>query len=72
MSDIKQMRAVYDEATLDLLQRSYDDFCRDATIGSKPRDLTLAHTAATKTNPKRASTATAFKRIPRHLSSGSQ
>ena len=69
MSRFKQMHAVYDEVTPNLLQRSYDDFCRDASIGSKPRDLTLAHTAATKTNPKRASTATTLKKIPRHASS---
>jgi hypothetical protein len=71
VSRFKQMRPVYDEATLNLLQRSYDDFCRDASRGSKPCDLPLAHTAATKTNPKRASSPTALKTIPRHVSSGS-
>jgi len=71
VSRFNQLRAVYDEAALNLLQRSYDDFCRDASIGSKPRDLPLAYPAATKTNPKKASTATTLKAIPRHVSSGS-
>ncbi len=72
MSRFKQMRAVDDEATLNLLQRSFDDFCRDASIGSRPRDLPLAHMAAIKTNPKRASTATALKTITRRAGSGSR
>ena len=38
MARFTQMHTVYDEATLNLLQRAYDDFCRDAGIEPRPSD----------------------------------
>ena len=36
MPDLKHVQPVHDKATLDLLQRAYNDFCRDAGIHAKP------------------------------------
>ena len=38
MARFPQMHPVADEATLNLLQRAYDDFCRDAGIEPRPSD----------------------------------
>jgi hypothetical protein len=38
MARFTQMHAVYDAGTLNLLQRAYDDFCRDAGIEPRPSD----------------------------------
>ena len=37
MSRFTQMRAVYDERALNLLQLAYNDFCRDARLSVTPR-----------------------------------
>jgi hypothetical protein len=38
MARFTQMHTVYDEVTLNLLQRAYEDFCRDAGIEPRPSD----------------------------------
>jgi hypothetical protein len=38
MAHFTQMHAVSDEATLNLLRRAYEDFCRDAGIERRPSD----------------------------------
>ena len=50
MSDLKQVHAVHDKATLVLLQRAYNDFCRHAGIHAKPstRDRISQRSSALK------------------------
>ena len=48
MAELKQVHAIHDKATLDLLRRAYNDFCRHAGIHAKP-----VHPGQDKPRPRR-------------------
>lgn len=46
MTRFTQMHASFDEATLDSLQRAYDDFCRDTGMKHRPSNAAQDHHAS--------------------------
>ena len=46
MPHFTQMHAVNEEATLNLLRRSYNDFCRDAAVEARPSGREIPRTSS--------------------------